>query len=470
MPIYKSKNRIFATIMCLLLAACFPFAYRGHAAVSADEAEYCILDDFNDELSMLDYPEIPNDYSLSVVRLAESNDGKVVVYVYQPCAGRHNVIATSINVSTGPPGAQYDNYKLEILGSYKTLVKYSVAGLSVDSTDERNYRISSVYRAFNSSIDTLPDGAYNVNELAYPVGQDWTATTNPDGSISYAFTYTETISITDRYDGYIRYKNLNGSGFNDYIDRHYIAFSTDRDLDDVISADVYFGTYTVKTSSLSEILKFDPDGEPEQYETVHISRSGFTTVNSAFSPMDHSWRGIEYVDEFLEKETLRSDVRDNIANKQFVLSYLTTDFKQLYMGVPIGLLGMFTMYSKTFVSDVTMLRLNFLSDGKAYTMGVVDNKVTPDPYPDNWAVPDPNKSSFWNDIAGFFKRIGKFFSTSFNGNWWVWIIIAVAVFVVILLLPTLLPLLLNGLILLLKGLWWLISAPFKWIYRKIRKE
>lgn len=466
MTTYKKRISILlCAVMCLLMTVVSVFG-----SVHADAAEYTILDDFaGTEFDVFKYPEIPTDYSLDVVQLAETDNGSVVIYVYQPSAGRHNVIATSVNIATDESGSDRNNYELEILGSYKTLSKYKVTGLTVKQDSPRRYDISSIFRAFNSDIDILPNGVYELDELAYSVGQKWTVTTSSDGGLSYSFTDTETVEITDRYDGYIRYRNVDDTSAafpgGAYLDRHYIAFSTDRNIDDVISADVYYGVFEGVTALPLELASFDPHEPPERYEITHVSKSDFSNVRDYGKT--YSWRGVEPADEFLSKEPLRDEVKSEITDKQWVLSYLTTEFKCI-LAPPGGVLGMFSVYTKTFVSEVTMLQLNFLADGKVYSLGVVDDKATASPLPDNW-TPPTKKESFWDKVAAFFKSIGDFFKKSFNGNWWVWIIIAAVVIAFLVFLPILLPIIVTALKYLFKGLWWLICLPFKGIAALVRK-
>ena len=68
--------------------------------------------DFDESL----YPANEKDYSLQVVQIAESTDGELLVYVYQPSNGVKDYMATSINISTAiNDSLYYKNYKLELL-------------------------------------------------------------------------------------------------------------------------------------------------------------------------------------------------------------------------------------------------------------------------------------------------------------------------------------------------------------------
>ena len=127
----------------------------------------------------------------------------------------------------------------------------------------------------------------------------------------------------------------------------------------------------------------------------------------------HSWYGIETVPEFLEKETLRSEVKDKIKEKQWVLSYSVTNFELI---VPnLGAVAS-NIYKYVKHSEVSVLQLNFSSDGVVYDIGVVDDKITSDPYPVNWNKGNGNtKRSFWDKVTDFFNKIGAFFARLGDG-------------------------------------------------------
>lgn len=106
------------------------------------------------------------------------------------------------------------------------------------------------------------------------------------------------------------------------------------------------------------------------------------------------------------------------------------------------------------MGDVTILRLKFETDGVTYNLGVIDNKQTGSDKPSNEETIQPE-----------INKRGK------------WILIAIVLIIALILLAPLLPVILSflgkAIVWICKGLWWLISAPFrlfKWIVEKIKEK
>ncbi|MDE6402166.1 MAG: hypothetical protein K2L54_06085, partial [Clostridiales bacterium] len=421
-------------------------------------------------LDFSQYPVIADDYSVQVIQIAEDINNGLVVYIYLPSAGSKSILATSINIAVNSnETSDRNNYKLTLLASHFAVMKYKVKGLTIPDTSERTYDVSTVFRHYNKTIDGAAADGTTVSEKAYPVGQLWTVTTTPDGEVRYSCKATEAITVTDRFDGTLRY--MNGKAIFNSIDRHFIAFTTDRDIDEIFSADV---TYVATTSIYNSVLG-DSGSEitVNPPTTIHISRDELFSNNLDYwEKWNHSWYGVETVSEFLAKESLRDEVKNKVKTKKWVLSYLVTDFELLYMGT--ALLGNTYKYVKT--SEVAMLQLKFSTDGIVYDIGVVDDKVTSDPYPVNWNKRNgKTEQSFWDKVVNFFKSIGSFFSDLFSWDNWEWILIVVlGVIILIALIIFIGPSVIFGAILtalkwLVKGLWWIICLPFKGIAALVRK-
>ena len=104
-----------------------------------------------------------------------------------------------------------------------------------------------------------------------------------------------------------------------------------------------------------------------------------------------------------------------------------------------------THIDSTEVTEVTILRLKFETDGVVYNLGVVDNKQSGDDVPGN----NP-----YNPLGSI--------------PWWVWALIALACLILIAVIVNPVA---SLLLLILKGVWWIVSAPFRfigWIVRKIK--
>ena len=161
---------------------------------------------------MRNYPANDKDNGLQVIQIAESTAGELLIYVYQPAANVRELTATSINISSAiGESANWSNYKLELLNLNGVFQKYRVQSFELKADRLRYYDISSIFRKWFEDIDYgLPSQNENdINEVAFAVEQVWTVCT-VNGEISYHMETTETIEITDKYVGYIRYTN----GFN----------------------------------------------------------------------------------------------------------------------------------------------------------------------------------------------------------------------------------------------------------------
>ena len=142
--------------------------------------------------------------------------------------------------------------------------------------------------------------------------------------------------------------------------------------------------------------------------------------------------------DFQSKENLTDEAKENIKDKKWVLRFEETE---LYQYPGIGAMSPYDLGTQ--VSDVTILRLKFWTEGVVYNLGVVDNKQTAGQNPDNIN----GVQSGWETFLGFLKKI----------PWWGWVIIGV---VVILLLCMVKPVF-ELVVFLLKGVVWIVTLPFR---------
>ncbi len=97
-------KRIHNKLICLLFVILLIFSLFGGVGGKV----YASFENYTDVLADLqkdknfninDYPAIENNYSLQVITIAESTDGELFVYVYQPSANVKPLTATQINMS-----------------------------------------------------------------------------------------------------------------------------------------------------------------------------------------------------------------------------------------------------------------------------------------------------------------------------------------------------------------------------------
>lgn len=476
-------RKIFFTFIPILLTLIFSYIlWVGGAQLAAadsvgNEQGYSdISEDLakDDKFDIADYPAIGGDHRMEIIQVAESDKGELYLYVYQPCP-YEKMLGTSVNISTAiNESLSYKNYKLTLLSSKETLYKYRVDGLEVKADAMRYYDISSILHAYNEDIDDKPQYGNTVQEVADEVGQLWTAVTL-DGKTSYNKTQTETVVITDKYVGVIRYLDGTLPLFaSDYCDSHFVAFSTDHQIDDLIEADVYYKAQYFDYTSVRypftqdfQITENNSDAQPhEEYVTLTYSDTAENDTNWFFGKK-HIWNRIEKVEEFISKEELTDEAKQELDGKQWVLRFKETDYVGSYSKE--NLTQIETMKAKyTEISSVTILRLKFETNGEVYNLGVVDTKQTGDGMPDNDV--ETGMESTFDNVFGTGKGQNCANAMLWGLKWWLWPILIIAAIIVLIVLVKLFPLIMEMLSLLLQGLVWLISAPFKAIKSAIEKH
>ena len=119
---------------------------------------------------------------------------------------------------------------------------------------------------------------------------------------------------------------------------------------------------------------------------------------------------------------------------QWVLRFAETDYMEYN--------GMWNPHKDmTKISEVTILRLKFETNGLVYNLGVIDNKQSGDEVPGN------NENSWFDNLIKWLIRIA---------------LTVLAAILVIFLFPYIVDLIVY----IFKGIWWLITLPFKAFKKK----
>lgn len=395
------------------------------------------------------YPSETDNFSLSVIQIAESSDKELFVYVYQPADSAIDLLATEIRLSTNAPddeAVSYKDYELSLVSTKGVFDKYKVKDFTVLTDTVRYYSIVQVVRKWDKSIDDDLPAGNTASTVPCEVSQKWEVST-VDSETTYRMLTLETITITDKFVGYVRYDE----GFKLYVDScdsHFVAFNTDRNMDKLLEADL-----TYVSRKYMDTIGIFSDGVPTYEEPLTIFKT-LSYTDKASNDGDgwfgkkYTWERIQKTEDFLSE----TDGTDNVTitkegaaafeNTAWVLRFAETSFKN----VSSGAVGSSTSYG-TEVSDVTILRLRFETEGDTYNLGVVDNKQTGDSSPVVTVKPaDP-----WEQ---FKKSVKKLFSV---------IAIGIAVFIL-------------GFVVFMFGrpivdfLWGLIKLPFKLIGKLFKKK
>lgn len=395
---------VFNRIAVLIITLCvFLTGAQSFSAVAAEENKTAsgVIEDLSKDVSFNteNYPSNAKDYSLSVMQLAVSTDKELFIYVYQPSGDK--VRASSINISTTiNDEISFFNYPLKLLNFEGTLFKYKVANFEVKKDPVRYYAISSIYRPFDESIGDKKSGNNTINEVNYAVNKQY-CFGEINGKPYINCIDIETIVVTDKFVGFVRYpdgfKLFTGAGA---CDSHFVAFNTDKKIDKLFEADVYYTTQKVSYDFFTEDSPFSikfGDSKTDNYAYLKYTDKVEHTGGGFFAGT-YKWDRIQSVDDFIKTEDrttvyygavlnskvsskLTDEALNELKGKKWVLRFTETSYNK----APKSGMGAATYYhaETTMVGNVTILRLKFETDGITYNLGVIDNKQTGSTEPSN---------------------------------------------------------------------------------------
>ena len=447
-----TKTRLVSIFLAFVLGICavITTAAQTPLVARAESITYSgVMEDLKKDTSFKpeNYPSKADDYSLQIIQLAESTNKELFVYVYQPSGKTKNFKASSINISTTVNDSiSYLNYKLELLNSSGVFYKYKVSGLTVKDESVRYYAISSIYRPFDESIDKQASGGNTVTEVNYAVNKQY-CFGEINGKPYVNCVDIETIVVTDKFVGFVRYPD----GFKLYVgacDSHFVAFNTNKPMDKLLEADVYYTTQEYSSSWAAFVGENETFGDKaDKYAYLKYTDKVEHTGGGLFAGT-YKWDRIQTVDDFIKNEDreqifsgavidvkISSKLTDAALNelkgKKWVLRFTETDYT-LWSGQ--GTYGTFS----TIVGDVTILRLKFETDGITYKLGVIDNKQS--------GSKDPSNET---DIDISLNKRGKM------------LLYLLMLILLIILLAPILPYVLQAIV-------WIISLPFKGISAAVK--
>ena len=392
----KIRYKIISCILAVLtLFTCFSTV---STVVNANDntVEYTdvLIDLQKDEnFKINEFPAVANDNKLYVIQIAESVNNELFVYVYQPSARSRKLVASEIRLSTPEVGkdSRYEDYKLTLLNQNGVFQKYKVEKLTLKQSNVRYYHIIQITRPFNGTIDKGLSYGNTVSNVPFEVSQTWEIVT-VNGQTSYKMSTLETIIIKDKFVGFVRYPD----GWNWILketDSHFVAFSTDRPMEKLLEADLTFVTqsYYYEQDQFSFEKYVEKKGVPStDFKTLKVENVSSNFADGWFSKV-YTWKEIESTSEFLSNceesnLVLTKEGKKGLKDTKWVLRFLETKFTQESSHDILP--PYYYMFNQTLVSDVTILRLKFITDGKTFNLGVVDNKQTGSKDPVGTVKPD----------------------------------------------------------------------------------
>ena len=391
MRVFLNRIAVLIITLCVFLTGAQSFS-----AVAAEKNKTAsgVIEDLSKDASFnaANYPSNAKDYSLSVMQLAESTDKELFVYVYQPSGDK--VRASSINISTTiNDEISFFNYPLELLNFEGTLFKYKVTNFEIKKDPVRYYAISSIYRPFDAGIGDEKSGNNTINEVNYAVNKQY-CFGEINGKPYINCIDIETIVVTDKFVGFVRYKD----GFKLYVgacDSHFVAFNTDKPIDKLLEADVYYTTQEYSSSWAALVGEKETFGDKADKYAYLKYTDKVEHAGGGWFAGTYKWDRIQTIDDFIKGENreniyhgavldvkisskLTDEALTELKGKKWVLRFAETNYS-LSSNYATGA----TFESYTLVGDVTILRLKFETDGITYNLGVIDNKQTGSTEPSN---------------------------------------------------------------------------------------
>ena len=346
-----------------------------------------------------EYPKLdksnPNYYSLEVITIAESVNGELFVYVYQPSANAdlkasHITLARSdrnANVDDLEGFGKFEVYSLTYLNNYNQFFKYKVDELQVSSDSTRYYEITDILRPFNKDYGDLePGGDNTVSVVPYAVGKNYTFTGALGEDSLLSVRDVEYITVTNKFVGYIEVEQdlwVNDSS----IHLHFLAFSTDFPIEKLIDATVYYETQNY-SEGYANFGRYEKWGEIESHyitlddkSTIEFEVSDGFVHKESFELIDQILPTHEFLNQHIsvslfpgfstsDKIEFTEEAKSEILKTDWVLTFAKT-FESFTTATNGD-----THYKDTRVGNVKLLRLKFKTDDKIYDLGVVDNMQT----------------------------------------------------------------------------------------------
>lgn len=468
-------KKLSLTLALILIAATLGCVQTGIAFAASETVYTGVLEDLqkDETFDVAAYPaktELSDkDKVMDVIQIAESNAGELFLYVYQPQAGKFT--ATEVRISQSVDDVAPTDYKLTLLDRDGALEKYKVEQLQLKSDTVRYYFILQLARPWDKQLDN----GNIADTVPYGIEKLFTVE-SADDKITYTEEHKDCIELVNKYVGNLRYYNGGIWMEAHYTSSHYVAFTTDIPIDTIYEVDLKYNiqefsnvgdyAYNHWTDENADSTLMGPYFTGDKIpQNVTLTSKEYTTYKNPwdyFLHKTHTWNSIQSKDEFISSENLDPSVKDKLEDKQWVLRFATSDI----IKSSGELLGYHYRFSE--VSDVTLLRLNFISKGKVYNLGVVDNKQTggsvtqPDnPGDDNsldgvvdrWEAFLEKLEAFWNNVLNAFKWLAE--------HWW---FIIIGIVVIALIVWLIIAIVKKGAAVVFKAvgvvLWWVLKIIF----------
>lgn len=487
MKVVKTKIIYFLlTFLAVLLA--LTAGNVGGAVKAAENTPAQVTDVLTDlvadeNFDIKQYPTNPQDFSVYVIQVAESKGGNLYVYTYQPSFESKSLFATAINMSLTREIADTELYTLTFVNTQSVFCKYRVNGVKIDVDGDYThfYNVTSIYRKWNKDIDKPSDNDNTINSVAFPVKNIYQVT-KIKGETTYIREPTYTINIINPYADYLFYNTSHrpqfGAGYinvdkTGFVDSFYVAFSTDWEIEKLMSAKVHYyhrsvsGYVATLGSWIIDNNRTETEFIPETVSLTYTDK--YETSGSYWNygvDYNYNWDRIQTISDFIEGENLNEETLNELDDKQWVLRFAEYERTQRNTDYLVGE-KIEVSYSE--VERVTILSLEFETDGVCYNLGAINDEISGDNIPGN-----AHNSSEGNCTGNIFGRISDLFRSI--PTWLIVVIYITILIIIIAILALIFPPVWAAIKLIFKGILFVISLPFKGIkklaelHRKRKEE
>lgn len=451
---YIKKRKIIALILAIMSILFFSISFKVVAKEEETTGYTDVLEDLqkDETFDISKYPA-SEQVKVDVIQIAESSDRELFIYVYEPCYKTEKYDVDKIRLGDVEIGfdTEYKDYDLTLLNSNGVFFKYKVEDFTVRESNVRYYDVVSLlYKLAEPYENGL---GQTITHKSIIVEQKWEALTF-EGKTTYRMEESKTVTITDKVVGFIRYWD----GFKwiqSYTDSHFVAFSTDLQIDSLFEASLTF----IKKDYEETITYGVSKGRKYSSETlvpidIFSDDDGENEGNGLFGKK-YTWKRIEKVSDFMKSDSISVIKQDltSLEKHKWVLRFYETKFKDSFM-------QNVSCITAVEVSDVTILRLKFKTAGKPYNLGVVDNYQTGPDEPSGTVDPEIDLG-----IDDIWEKIQKIISL---------VLILVIGGVIVAILSPFIPMIVKGIVLvfswIIKGICWVICLPFKLIGKLFKRK
>ena len=460
-------------IVAIFAAVAWILAFSPTSAVYAATDETTVLRELQSDpdFDPAAYPDNPEDYSLKVIQLAEDKDKELYIYVYQPAHNSIDLLGTKVSISYGysvdGAGLSPQVYDLELASTSGVFDKYHVKGFMPSKDGDRYYNIVSIYREYNSVIDSS-DETFPTTDIAYSVGQQWYVC-DLNGSRHYEMNTFNTMQVDTVLTDNIKLEDgFNWDeiiGFDGLCDMWIYCFNAeDYKIKHIYDADLNYSAKDVVENARRNYAWEDWTYTYE-YSNEVLNQTIFLKDTDVISytgdglfGRTFEWHKILSSQEFLQRideldVDLLEEQRTKIESSQWVFTFLQTARTEFY---PPDYANLRHEFEYTDVYDVGLLRLHFQDfSGNKYDLGVVNSLTDPD----NIAA-GTGHADFGTAVKAAFEEFWDNFIMV------VGLIIGLVILCVCLNFIAPISTLLNYLI---KAIAYVISLPFrliKWVFKK----